>query len=118
MESLKQPSAGRYLATGDIGGQVLFWDMSKSTKNDEILIARFAVDELKGNVKISPQHHQVTALTFSRCGNVLTAGTIKGEIVTWDIARALNDNEHDEVNTSTNGIAKNYRYHQACGANK
>ena len=70
--------------------------MSKSTKSDEILIARFAVDELKGNVKISPQHHQVTALAFSRCGNVLTAGTIKGEIVSWDIQKTIHDNDHDE----------------------
>merc|ERR1712157_339033 len=77
-------SAGRYLATGDIGGQVLFWDMSKSTKSDEILIARFSVEEQKGNVKIAAQHQHVTSLSFSRCGNVLTTGTVKGEIVTWD----------------------------------
>ena len=38
---------GKYLATADIGGHVLFWDLSKSTKSDEILIARFSVDEQK-----------------------------------------------------------------------
>lgn len=88
------------MATGDIGGQVLFWDMSKSTKSDEILIARFSIDEQKGNsnVKIAAQHLQVTSLTFSRCGNVLTAGTVKGEICSWDIERTLKDNENDEVN--------------------
>jgi transcription initiation factor TFIID subunit 5 len=70
-------SSGRYLATGDIGGHVLFWDMSKTTKSDETLIARFVIDELKTTVKIAIQHHQITALTFSRCGNILTAGTVK-----------------------------------------
>lgn len=87
--------------------------MSKSTKSDEILIARFSIDEVKVNVKIALQHLQITALTFSRCGNVLTAGTVKGEIVTWDIARTLQDNDVDEVITNPNGIAKNYRYHAA-----
>ena len=98
------------MATGDIGGQVLFWDMSKSTKSDEILIARFAVDELKGNVKISPQHHQVTALAFSRCGNVLTAGTIKGEIVSWDIQKTIHDNDHDEG--LVRKMSKNHKWKQ------
>lgn len=39
------PVSGRYLATGDIGGQILFWDVSKSNKTDDILIARFSIED-------------------------------------------------------------------------
>ena len=42
------------------------------------------------------QHQHITALTFSRCGSVLTAGTIKGEIISWDVARVLVDSENEE----------------------
>ena len=45
------PVSGRYLATGDIGGQILFWDVSKSNKTDDILIARFSIEDQEIGLK-------------------------------------------------------------------
>ena len=80
----------------------------------------------QGTIKLPVQHQHITALTFSRCGSLLTAGTIKGEIISWDVARVLVDSENEEggnsfivgslrlfsVSTTATGFAKNYRYHQ------
>ena len=33
------------------------------------------------------QHQQITSLVFSRCGNVITSATIKGLIISYDIAK-------------------------------
>lgn len=109
------PVSGRYLATGDIGGQILFWDVSKSNKTDDILIARFSIEDQKipQVPSFTKQHQQITSLVFSRCGNVITSATIKGLIISYDIAKVLADHENDEVAITANGIARNYRYHAA-----
>ena len=60
----------------------------KPTKADDILIARFSIEETKANLPaFQKQHHQLTSLVFSRCGSLITCSTIKGLIISFDVQK-------------------------------
>ena len=66
----------------------MFWDVSKSNKTDDILIARFSIDEQKNQTPLfQPQHYQITSLVYSRCGSIITCATVKGMIISFDISK-------------------------------
>lgn len=88
---------GYYLCGGTKGGRIFIWEISS------------------GTLLLSWQAHfkSITVMTFTSCGNYLISASEDGMVRVWDIIGILNNTNHFEVQSRSDGQLKSiapFRY--------